>query len=71
MAAYENFVLKTGASASPCGCDVMSDACVTVEVLFSSFSALDTAMRAEAAQNRSIVVRRLEVLRISPYYNLM
>jgi hypothetical protein len=71
MASYENFVLQTGAKASPCGCDVMSDACVTVEVLFTSFTALDTAMTAEAARNQTIVAGRLEALRISPYYNLM
>lgn len=71
ISAYEDFVLKTGAKASPCGCDVMSDACVTVEVLFTSFVALDTAVTAEAEQNRTIAAGRLEVLRISPYYNLM
>ena len=37
MEAYRDFTQQTNASASGCGCDPMSNACVTVPVLFESF----------------------------------
>ena len=49
----------------------MSDQCVTVPVLFRSFHALDTAMKAEIARGNDVVAARLEVLRVSPYLVLL
>ena len=49
----------------------MSDQCVTVPVLFRSFHALDTAMKAEIARGNDVVAARLEVLRVSPYMYLV
>ena len=63
MQAYWNFSRATGAWASPCGCDSMSNKCVTVPTLFTSYTALDTAIRAEVARNKRSVRVRFHIIR--------
>ena len=75
MHIYANFSRETGAAASNCGCDVLSDGCVTVPMAWASFARLDEAVQAERRPGRpnrtTVVATRLERLRLSPHYVLL